>query len=251
MLKLLEQHQPELFFGELRVDKRQRDGMKRQVPCREPGILPFVWHREHPHGVQVTPVPVSDRRAGSGGGSGVVALQPSGHIEKVNLLRPEQTRKRLPLNQPLVFARFGWINRFVEFIRFGAALPNDTYRNRAHGFVRGFRRKPSCRTTEAPARNFVAIIEAGLRADARRVDGRYARCSRCAVKSILQKRTSIRHAVQPLLIRFIVREQGEPPGSTVQIAFPKPVGEGKIRPTAAAVLSSATRQTASSVAEPT
>ena len=39
------QHQFELALGEIDVDRRERDGVKRQVPGGEPGIFPFVRHR--------------------------------------------------------------------------------------------------------------------------------------------------------------------------------------------------------------
>src|SRR5664279_4009002 len=38
------QHQQELLFGEVEIDKGKRNGMKRQVPCRVPGIFPLVGH---------------------------------------------------------------------------------------------------------------------------------------------------------------------------------------------------------------
>ena len=46
VLELLEQHQPQLFLREMRVDQRQHDCVKREVPCREPRVLPLVGHRQ-------------------------------------------------------------------------------------------------------------------------------------------------------------------------------------------------------------
>src|ERR1700687_5715743 len=55
MLELLEQEQPEIFLGELRVDESQRYTLKRQIPSRKPRELPLVGHGENAHGVQVAP----------------------------------------------------------------------------------------------------------------------------------------------------------------------------------------------------
>src|SRR6516225_12496601 len=61
MLELLEQHQKQLFFCELRVDQCERYGVKRQVPCGKPRVFPFVWHGQHAHGIEVPPMPVSNQ----------------------------------------------------------------------------------------------------------------------------------------------------------------------------------------------
>lgn len=37
MLELLEQHEPELFFGEVRVDDRDRDGVEREIHAANHG----------------------------------------------------------------------------------------------------------------------------------------------------------------------------------------------------------------------
>jgi hypothetical protein len=39
-------HQHQLFLREIRVDVGQRNRVKSQIPGREPGILPFVGHRD-------------------------------------------------------------------------------------------------------------------------------------------------------------------------------------------------------------
>ena len=38
------QHKQQLFFGEVEIDQRKRDGVKSQIPSRIPGILPLVGH---------------------------------------------------------------------------------------------------------------------------------------------------------------------------------------------------------------
>ncbi|NBW88663.1 MAG: hypothetical protein EBR51_01905, partial [Gammaproteobacteria bacterium] len=63
VLELLEQHEPQLFLGEIRIDDRDRDGVEREVPGREPRVLPFVRHRQHAHRIQMAPVLVADVEA--------------------------------------------------------------------------------------------------------------------------------------------------------------------------------------------
>ena len=59
MLELLEQHQPELVLREMRIDQSEDDGLEREIPGREPRILPFVRHRKDPHRVEMTPMPIA------------------------------------------------------------------------------------------------------------------------------------------------------------------------------------------------
>src|SRR5438067_11526406 len=40
------QEKIELLFGEMRIDLRERDHVKCEVPCRKPWIFPLVWHRD-------------------------------------------------------------------------------------------------------------------------------------------------------------------------------------------------------------
>ncbi len=42
------------------IDQRERDAVERQIPGREPRILPLVRHREDAHRVQMPPVRVAD-----------------------------------------------------------------------------------------------------------------------------------------------------------------------------------------------
>ena len=77
MLELLEQQDPELLLGVLRIDQGEGDALEGQVPGGEPGVLPLVGHGHHPHRVEVPPVLVADLAARLGGGGiGVVAVEP-------------------------------------------------------------------------------------------------------------------------------------------------------------------------------
>ncbi len=51
--------QNQLTLGKFGIDQRERDTMKTQVPGGEPGIFPFVGHRQNFIAVQVLPVVIA------------------------------------------------------------------------------------------------------------------------------------------------------------------------------------------------
>ena len=63
VLIAIEQHQRELFVGEVRVDERQRHRVEGQVPGGEPRVFPLVRHRDDVGAVHVEPVLVAGRGA--------------------------------------------------------------------------------------------------------------------------------------------------------------------------------------------
>ena len=155
------------------------------------------------------PVPISDRMPGSGGGKlRIVPLQPFGHIEKVDLLRPEQTRKRLPLNKP---SRpwSPWVDKSPRRTHpLRRAVPERYDRNRPTASLRVPETSLSRSTTDAPGWNFVAIIEAGFRPYTGRVDGRKLRCSRWRGENRpSEKDVHSGRRTSCSLVRFVVRKQ--------------------------------------------
>ena len=95
------QEERELLFCEIRIDQRERDGVERQVPGREPWIFPLVRHGEHVIVVYVNPVSIPAllalrRRRRHGG----IAFQPFFDDVMVELLGPQQSRQRLALDHP-------------------------------------------------------------------------------------------------------------------------------------------------------
>ena len=100
------QHQQELILGEIEVHQRKRNGVKRQVPCRVPGILPLVGHGDdvavqhvEPLGIARTPLTRSHQRMS------VMLLQPLVEIEIVVLLGPQHSGQRLAVYATFVFAQ--------------------------------------------------------------------------------------------------------------------------------------------------
>ena len=84
------------LLGELGIDQRERDAVERQIPRRVPRVFPLVGHRDDVGVVQLHPVvsfvplPLARRRRAGG-----VAVEPVADDVVVELLRPEQARKRL------------------------------------------------------------------------------------------------------------------------------------------------------------
>ena len=82
--------------------------MKRQVPRREPGVLPFVGHRDDVRIVQVPPLPIPSVLAlARWFRLPRIPIEPLVDVEVVELLAPEQAGIRLPLHAThiLVFQR--------------------------------------------------------------------------------------------------------------------------------------------------
>src|SRR5712672_3964319 len=103
----LAQQQNELFLRKIRIDQRDGNRMKRQIPRRIPRILPFVRHRNNVVVVQVRPIMVSPlqsllrRRR-----SRRIAVQPGAHVIVIELLVPHHACKRLPHHPPGILRQF-------------------------------------------------------------------------------------------------------------------------------------------------
>src|SRR5215469_4578368 len=84
----LAQKQVELLFGEIDIDRRQRECMKGKVPRREPRILPLVRHRDDVIAEHVEPLAVADLPGRGPHWIGAVLLEPSVRVVKEVLLTP-------------------------------------------------------------------------------------------------------------------------------------------------------------------
>ena len=92
----LAQHQDELILGKIRIHQRQRNAVKRQVPCGVPGILPFVGHGDDVGVVQMRPLVIAAvaalrrrRRIAR------IAFEPLLHHVVIELLGPQHAGKAL------------------------------------------------------------------------------------------------------------------------------------------------------------
>ena len=115
------QDQQQLPLGEGRVDQREGDGMKRQIPGREPRVFPPVRHRDDVTVHHVLPVIVA-HAAGRRLRLRRVAGQPPAHVEQIGLLGPQHPRQRLPLDQTSIGVGDLLLQRLVELVRISPAL---------------------------------------------------------------------------------------------------------------------------------
>ncbi len=122
----LPQQQQQLPLREVAVDVRERDAVERQVPRREPRVLPRVGHREHVEAVEVTPVLVAAveafRRRGR---HRRIADEPPIDVEMEELLRPQHAGECLPEHSGFVFGRPVGRELLVERVSLGPALGDD------------------------------------------------------------------------------------------------------------------------------
>ena len=93
----LAEHHDQLVLGEGRVEVGPGDGVERQVPGGEPGVLPRVGHGEDVERVEVPPPGVAALPVGGRGRRlRGVAVEPVAHPVGVHLLAPDQPGARLP-----------------------------------------------------------------------------------------------------------------------------------------------------------
>ena len=128
MLKLLEQHHPQVLFGKLGIHQRQRGALEGQVPGGEPRILPVIGHRQDAHRVQVPPVLIANGFPRWGRWAvAVIALKPETDVKEINLLAPQHAGKSLPLDQPFIIIGTLRMDRGVELVGFAAPHLKDFF----------------------------------------------------------------------------------------------------------------------------
>ena len=115
--------QIELPLGELRVHKRERDAVERQVPRGIPRVFPFVRHGNDVSIVQVRPVNIAHalafwRRWRLRG----IAVEPRPHVEPIKLFRPDHAGERLPLDGTQIGIVQTVLQVGIKLIRLGEAL---------------------------------------------------------------------------------------------------------------------------------
>ena len=112
----------ELVLRERRVDVRKRHAVERQVPRREPGVLPRVGHGEQVVGVEAAPAGVAAAVAlRRGRRLGRVAVEPAGDVVEVELLAPQHPGERLAHHPRLVRRRPFRRQLRVERVGLGSA----------------------------------------------------------------------------------------------------------------------------------
>ncbi len=113
------EQQLHLLLGEVDVDERQRCAVECEVPGGEPGVLPFVGHRDDVRRDHVEPRDVAHRAGRCVGIPRVDAVipQPPVDVVLVVLLAPQQSRERLAHHHRLVAGQRPRDHRRVELVR--------------------------------------------------------------------------------------------------------------------------------------
>src|SRR5215472_914905 len=137
--------------------------MKGEVPCCEPGIFPLIRHRHDIGGQKVTPTKVPAvlmtvgwRRLSR------VAIEPTLHIEAIELLVPQHPGEGLTLDPPHVLLSDGSLQRSIE----GVCLSNAVRENiiKAVKAARPLRtgRQPYADSDAAARRNLAQVKTSDL-----------------------------------------------------------------------------------------
>lgn len=210
------QEQLQLALGEADVDHGQGDGVEGEVPGREPRVLPGVRHRHDLVVDHVVPGAVAD--AGVGGERVDAVLgQPSLDVEVVVLLAPQHPGQRLPHQAALVLAHAVRDDVLVEGVGLG---PPRLHRGGELGpgvgeFGVG-QPQPQGRAAAGGDRHHV--MDGGLGAGPRGVDGRALAVDDVPVDAVLDVRRVVRAAEDALVVRLVLGEQDGGVGVDVQPA---------------------------------
>ena len=207
----------------------QRDAVKCQVPCREPGVLPGVRHGHHVECVKAAPAGVAAvSPLGRRWRLGRVAVEPPGHVVVVELLAPQHPGERLTHHSTFVGRRRGRGELGVELVRLGAPLghhPGEV------GSERGRRVTSSARRPQAqPQLGGLAgahrdpVPHRTLAAPSLRVDG-VGPADDVVVDAVLRPPRGRRSTVEPPEVGVVVAEQQLPipavrrrPGQQLKLA---------------------------------
>ncbi len=213
MLEPLPEEHHQLVFGERRIQVRPGDGVKRQVPGREPRVLPRVGHGKHVERVQVPPprvpaVAMPGRRRRLGG----VAIQPPVDPIRVHLLAPDQPRAGLAHHPHGLIADVSRGDRGVELVRLPLPVCHDVVEvgagpaGGACGLVADGPVQPQPQLGTPPARHAHLIPPGRLRPLLLRIHGLRAG-DHVIVDAVLRIGGDRSRPEQPAQVRLVVAKQ--------------------------------------------
>jgi hypothetical protein len=157
----------------------------------------------------------------------IVAGEPLLDVEEVDLLCPEHAGQRLALHQLFVGRRLRRMDGLIEIV--GLFPPcNDRLLDAREGIVQRFVRQPEVPHVRSASGNRRAEMEPRLRAVAVWIHARLA-LDEVAVERVFDVRRDVRRTVEPLVVRFVVREDRPTVGRAVQMSLPELVLEHEIR----------------------
>src|ERR1051326_3058108 len=124
-------NQIELSLGELRVNERESNAMKREVPRGVPWELPFIRHRHHVLVVEMTPSGVATGQAlVRRWRLARISIKPLIDDVVIKLLVPKKPGERLPLNRAVLLANRGRRELVIKLIGFGPSQFENCVKNR-------------------------------------------------------------------------------------------------------------------------
>src|SRR5262249_20403167 len=134
----LAKHQRELFLGEVRIYKRERNTVERQVPCRIPGVFPLVGHGDdvsvmHMPPLVIATIPALRRRERIAG----ITIEPLFNDIMIELFRPKHARDGLTHDVLWIWSEAWRGDCGVELIGFPATFGEGRIEARAEGPARG------------------------------------------------------------------------------------------------------------------
>ena len=157
------QHEQELVLGKIEVHQRKRNRMKSQIPCRIPGILPLVGHRDNVAVQHVEPLGIPDiAMSRARQGMSLMLVQPFVEIEIVVLLAPQHSGQRLAVHATFVLAQRTRGDPIVEFVRI-SETGGEYLVKCAEWIGRRFRTQPQPHDLAATRGYFQTIMRGRLR----------------------------------------------------------------------------------------
>src|SRR5882672_8896358 len=117
---------------------------------------------------------------------GIVALEPAGDVDQIDLLAPEHAGKSLTLDAPFVFARPRGVDGGIKVVGFLLAESND-FVDRFKGAHLRPGRQAQSQNVRSPSGHENLVINAGLRAREGGIDTGFA-LDQMAVECVFYKR---------------------------------------------------------------
>src|SRR5215469_4930018 len=203
----LARQQHELRLGELGIEMRERNAVKRQIPGGVPRVLPFVRHRNDVGVVEVLPVavaavtPLWRRRRLRG-----ITAQPLGDVEVEELLAPDHAGERLPLHEPCILALHAVLQVRVELVGFPTAQAEERVEV-AEGLAASPPPQAKSDLSLAASWHLLRIPGRDLGAAPRGIDGSRIPVHDALVDTILEVTWLPRLIPQAVAVRLVLTEQ--------------------------------------------
>src|SRR5258705_182332 len=181
--------------------------MKSQVPCRIPGILPLVGHRNDVAVQHVEPLGIAHALlTRSRQRMSFMLLQPAVEVEIVVLLAPQHPGQSLAVHAAFILTQRMGSDSVVKFVGIGQASSKYLV-ERSEGVDWWFRTQAQPDYLAAAGGDFKTIESRGLSAHLGGIHNVVIACDHIIMKSIFYKWRRIRLAPQVTRVGLIFRKQ--------------------------------------------